>query len=238
MLRRLPAGYLVEVVSHRLLRYSSGVLHLLLLGSSLLLVASGAVYLLVLAAQLAFVAAALAGVSIARYYALVTWATAGPRQLPPPWRPRHLGGRGGDALAAVNRAADVAIAGLGLAVTSPLLAAAALAVKLEDRGPVFFRQTRVGKDGRDFELLKLRTMVVGAERKGAGYAVDKGDSRITASAGCCGARRSTSCRSSETCSAARCPSSGDRRCATRSSATPTTSADVSTCALVSPAGRR
>ena len=87
-----------------------------------------------------------------------------------------MGGGGGDAL---NRALDVAIAGTGLAITSPLLAAAALAVKLEDGGPVLFRQTRVGKDGRDFELLKLRTMVVGAEHQGAGYAVDKGDSRIT-----------------------------------------------------------
>ena len=71
------------------------------------------------------------------------------------------------------------IAGAGLALTSPVLAAAALAVKLDGGGPVFFRQTRVGKDGRDFELLKLRTMVVGAETKGAGYAVDRGDARIT-----------------------------------------------------------
>jgi len=44
---------------------------------------------------------------------------------------------------------------------------------------VLYRQTRVGKDGRDFELLKLRTMVVGAERQGAGFAVDRGDPRIT-----------------------------------------------------------
>jgi lipopolysaccharide/colanic/teichoic acid biosynthesis glycosyltransferase len=73
----------------------------------------------------------------------------------------------------------VAIAGAGLVIGSPLLAAGALAVKLEDGGPVLYRQTRVGKDGEDFELLKLRTMVVGAERKGAGFAVDKGDSRIT-----------------------------------------------------------
>ena len=47
-----------------------------------------------------------------------------------------------------------------------MLAAAAVAIKLEDRGPVLYRQTRVGKDGRDFELLKLRTMVVGAETQG------------------------------------------------------------------------
>ena len=89
-----------------------------------------------------------------------------------------MGARGGDAL---NRALDVAIAGAGLAITSPLLAAAALAVKLDGGGPVLFKQTRVGKDGNDFQLLKLRTMVVGAEQQGAGYAVDKGDSRITRS---------------------------------------------------------
>ncbi len=79
----------------------------------------------------------------------------------------------------MNRVADVALAGLGLVVASPLLAAAALAVKLEDGGPVLFRQTRVGKDGEDFELLKLRSMVVDAERQGAGFAVDRGDARIT-----------------------------------------------------------
>jgi lipopolysaccharide/colanic/teichoic acid biosynthesis glycosyltransferase len=80
---------------------------------------------------------------------------------------------------AVHRALDVAVAGTALAATSPVLALAAVAVKLEDRGPVLYRQTRVGRDGRDFELLKLRTMVVGAEQLGAGYAVDRGDARIT-----------------------------------------------------------
>jgi lipopolysaccharide/colanic/teichoic acid biosynthesis glycosyltransferase len=79
----------------------------------------------------------------------------------------------------VNRASDVAIAGAGLAVTSPLLALAALAIKLEDGGPILYRQTRVGKDGVDFEVLKLRTMVVGAETMGTGFAVDRGDRRIT-----------------------------------------------------------
>ena len=79
----------------------------------------------------------------------------------------------------MNRAADVALGGLGLLLASPILAATAVAVKLEDGGPVLFRQTRVGKDGEDFELLKLRSMVVDAERQGAGYAIDRGDSRIT-----------------------------------------------------------
>jgi len=87
-----------------------------------------------------------------------------------------VGGRGGDAL---NRAADVAVAGAALLVASPVLGLAALAVKLRDRGPALYRQTRVGKDGADFELLKLRTMVVGAETQGAGLAVNRGDPRIT-----------------------------------------------------------
>ena len=79
----------------------------------------------------------------------------------------------------MNRGLDVAIAGAGLVLTSPVLGAAAIAVKLQDGGPVLYRQTRVGRDGADFELLKLRTMVVGAETQGAGFAVDKGDARIT-----------------------------------------------------------
>jgi lipopolysaccharide/colanic/teichoic acid biosynthesis glycosyltransferase len=79
----------------------------------------------------------------------------------------------------MNRALDVLVAGAGLILTSPLLAAAALATKLESGGPVLYRQTRVGRDGVDFEVLKLRTMVVGAETLGAGFAVDRGDPRIT-----------------------------------------------------------
>jgi lipopolysaccharide/colanic/teichoic acid biosynthesis glycosyltransferase len=79
----------------------------------------------------------------------------------------------------MNRALDVAGAGVGLVLASPLLAAAAAAIKLEDGGPVLFRQRRVGLHGEEFELLKLRTMIVGAERAGAGYAVDRGDPRIT-----------------------------------------------------------
>ena len=74
---------------------------------------------------------------------------------------------------------DAALAGVGLVVAAPFIAASAVAIKLEDGGPVLYRQERVGKDGVDFELLKLRTMVVGAERLGAGYAVNRGDSRIT-----------------------------------------------------------
>jgi lipopolysaccharide/colanic/teichoic acid biosynthesis glycosyltransferase len=79
----------------------------------------------------------------------------------------------------LNRALDVAGASLGLALASPFLALGALAIKLADGGPVIYRQRRVGKDGHQFELFKLRTMVVGAEQQGAGWAVNRGDPRIT-----------------------------------------------------------
>jgi lipopolysaccharide/colanic/teichoic acid biosynthesis glycosyltransferase len=79
----------------------------------------------------------------------------------------------------LNRALDVAGASLALALASPALAIAALAIKLEDGGPVLYRQRRVGQRGEEFELVKLRTMVVGAERQGAGWAVNEGDPRIT-----------------------------------------------------------
>jgi hypothetical protein len=75
MLKRLPPGYLIEVVSHRLLRYGSGLLHLVLLATSVALLGEGLVYQLALAAQLLLLVAAAVGVGIARYYALVTWAT-------------------------------------------------------------------------------------------------------------------------------------------------------------------
>src|SRR3954449_2817397 len=79
----------------------------------------------------------------------------------------------------MHRALDVVLAGAGLTLSSPLLAVAAVAIKLEDGGPVLYRQRRVGRDGGEFELLKLRTMEVGAEQRGAGFAIDAGDPRIT-----------------------------------------------------------
>ena len=78
-----------------------------------------------------------------------------------------------------SRALDLLVASLVLALASPLLAAAALLIKLESRGPVFYRQRRVGRGGAPFELWKLRTMVPGAEAMGAGIYVVEGDSRIT-----------------------------------------------------------
>ena len=77
------------------------------------------------------------------------------------------------------RALDLIIAAIALVVVSPLLALAGLLTKLESRGPVFYRQRRVGLAGRPFELWKLRTMVPGAESMGAGIYVLQGDPRIT-----------------------------------------------------------
>ena len=79
----------------------------------------------------------------------------------------------------MSRALDVVVSAALLVLTAPLLALAALAIRLESRGPVFYRQRRVGRAGRPFELWKLRTMVPGAEAMGAGIYVLEGDPRIT-----------------------------------------------------------
>jgi cellulose synthase/poly-beta-1,6-N-acetylglucosamine synthase-like glycosyltransferase len=95
MLRGQSPGYLVALLSHRHLRYASGVLHLILLGSSIALVGQGAVYAVFLGLQLGLLAAALVGVGIARYYVLITWATVVAlwnylrRGVPATWAPQR-----------------------------------------------------------------------------------------------------------------------------------------------------
>ena len=79
----------------------------------------------------------------------------------------------------MNRALDVIVAAAALAVTSPVLLAAAVAIRLDSPGPVLYRQLRVGKDGAPFELWKLRTMIVDAEHQGAGLYIADRDPRIT-----------------------------------------------------------
>ena len=79
----------------------------------------------------------------------------------------------------MSRLLDIVLGGLVLLAAAPLLVIAAIAIRLESRGSPVYRQLRVGRDGRTFELLKLRTMVSGAERIGAGLAVNEGDPRIT-----------------------------------------------------------
>lgn len=78
-----------------------------------------------------------------------------------------------------RRAFDVLVAATALLLSSPLLGLAMLAIRLESRGSSLYRQRRVGRDGREFDVIKLRTMVSGAERLGAGLAVSEGDTRIT-----------------------------------------------------------
>ncbi len=79
----------------------------------------------------------------------------------------------------IRRLIDIVVSALALAVLSPVLALAALAIRLESDGPVIYRQRRSGLRGREFEMLKLRTMVRGAEHVGAGLAVNENDARIT-----------------------------------------------------------
>ncbi len=74
---------------------------------------------------------------------------------------------------------DIAIALLALVVLSPVLLIAAVAIKLGSRGPVFYRQRRVGLNGKEFEMLKLRTMVEGSDPVGVGTVVTRDDPRVT-----------------------------------------------------------
>ncbi len=77
------------------------------------------------------------------------------------------------------RAFDIAASALALLVFSPFLLAAAIAIKLGSRGPVFYRQRRVGRGGQEFEMLKLRTMVEGSDPVGYGTVVTRDDPRVT-----------------------------------------------------------
>jgi lipopolysaccharide/colanic/teichoic acid biosynthesis glycosyltransferase len=79
----------------------------------------------------------------------------------------------------LRRLLDIVVSALVLAASAPVLAIAAIAIRLESPGPVIYRQRRSGLHGREFDVLKLRTMVDGAEHIGAGLAVDANDARIT-----------------------------------------------------------
>jgi lipopolysaccharide/colanic/teichoic acid biosynthesis glycosyltransferase len=79
----------------------------------------------------------------------------------------------------LTRLFDIVVASTALVLTAPLQLAALVLIRVETHGSPIYRQRRVGKDGEPFEMLKLRTMVSGAENVGAGLAVNYGDPRIT-----------------------------------------------------------
>jgi lipopolysaccharide/colanic/teichoic acid biosynthesis glycosyltransferase len=79
----------------------------------------------------------------------------------------------------IRRLLDIVLSAAALVLTAPLMLAAVIAIKLESRGPALYRQRRSGLNGEPFDMLKLRTMVDGAEHIGAGLAVNVNDSRIT-----------------------------------------------------------
>jgi len=80
---------------------------------------------------------------------------------------------------AVKRFLDVTASFLGLVLLSPLLLAVSILIKIDSRGPVIFRQTRIGRNGKVFEIYKFRSMCVGAEKTGSGVYSGKGDARVT-----------------------------------------------------------
>jgi lipopolysaccharide/colanic/teichoic acid biosynthesis glycosyltransferase len=79
----------------------------------------------------------------------------------------------------MTRLIDLAVSSIALLVSSPVLLVATIAIRIESPGSPIYRQRRIGRDGEPFEMLKLRTMVSGAEHHGAGMAVNYGDPRIT-----------------------------------------------------------
>ncbi len=79
---------------------------------------------------------------------------------------------------ALKRAMDIVISGAALCVLWPLFLLIALAIVADDHGPVFYRQTRVGRNGREFRIFKFRSMVADADKKGLAITVGR-DSRIT-----------------------------------------------------------
>lgn len=80
---------------------------------------------------------------------------------------------------AFKRFCDIVISLLGLIVLSPLMLVVAIAIKIESKGPVLFKQTRLGKGGREFQIYKFRSMCVGAENMGTGQYSFAGDMRVT-----------------------------------------------------------
>ncbi len=78
-----------------------------------------------------------------------------------------------------KRAFGILFALLGLIVTSPIMAIVAILIKIESPGPVIFKQQRIGKDGKVFEIYKFRSMCQNAEKTGSGVYSDKNDSRVT-----------------------------------------------------------
>lgn len=80
---------------------------------------------------------------------------------------------------AVKRFLDVTASFLGLVLLSPLMLAGSILIKIDSRGPVIFRQKRIGRNGKVFEIYKFRSMCVGAEKTGSGVYSGKGDARVT-----------------------------------------------------------
>ncbi len=182
-------AYAFEILSHRALRYLSPLLHLIALGTNLALLGQGAIY--VVGAGRPARAARRGGAGTRRAAArlpgrsLLRRGDRGQRRrplgLPASRRAPDLGEGGGDEVPGLNmsRVVDIALAGIGLVVTAPLLLIAAVTIKLDSRGPVIYRQRRVGKDGQEFEVLKLRTMRPGADPVGVGTPVLENDPRVT-----------------------------------------------------------
>ena len=185
--RGYPPGYALMIVSHRLLRYLTPFLHLLALAANIALLAlgAGALYEVTLALQLALLLGALLGgalrvrpLLIARYYVLTT---ASPAAGLWDWL-RHGTAATWEAAEGTDDQTSPGHSGLRARARARRSRARSRRWSRSGwsrRAPIIYRQRRVGMHGREFDVLKLRTMVDGAEHIGAGLAIDASDSRVT-----------------------------------------------------------
>ena len=79
----------------------------------------------------------------------------------------------------IKRLLDIVFSFVGIIILSPIFLIVAIAIKIDSKGPVIFKQKRIGKDGKEFYIYKFRSMIVGAEKIGTGVYSKKGDSRVT-----------------------------------------------------------
>ena len=79
----------------------------------------------------------------------------------------------------VKRTIDITLSIIGAIILSPILLVTAIAIKIESKGPIIFKQERIGKNGEVFKIYKFRSMIVGAEKMGTGVYSGKNDTRVT-----------------------------------------------------------
>ena len=215
--------YAYEMLSHRALRYASPFLHLIALAANIALLGEGTVYIDHARGSRSRCSPPPRSARVIPAWPLriaVVLRVGHRLDRRRPDRPHplgagdDLGARGGNAVRRRGlppRRSTWCWPALGLVISSPVLLIAAIAIKLDSRGPVFYRQQRVGLDGAMFEMWKLRTMTHGAPLGGIWDPLTKDDPRVTRAARSCADLAGRAARTCSTSCAARWRSSARAR---------------------------